>query len=131
DAAHDARGDLVLEPLLFRSRGPGGLRGLGRRRRRGRRLLLGTELVDQLLLLLQLLLHLFQLLAHRLELTPQLLALRAHAAWKHGDAERENGERHSHPYPYPSHVVLLPDPEHHEATTRTRRSPRGPWRLRT
>src|SRR5438876_1494864 len=121
---------LALEPLLVGRRclgglGLRGLRGDGRRRRR--RLLLGAQLVDELLLLLELLLHLLELLPHGLELAPQLLALRAHAARQRGDAEREHGDRHPHSSRYLSH--LAPPPGHHGARNRTRRSPRGPWRI--
>src|SRR5207249_3136999 len=93
EALHEVLGDLALEPLLVGRRGLGGLglrglRGDGRRRRR--RLLLGAQLVDQLLLPLELLLHLLELLPHGLELAPQLLALRTHAARQRGPAARRS-----------------------------------------
>src|SRR5207244_13136703 len=114
-----------------RSRGGPGARvlgGLGGRRRR-RRLPLGTKLANELLLRLELLLHLLEVLPHCLELAPQLLALRAHAARQRGDAERENGDRHPHSSRYPSHWLLLPRSRNTTPPGPGRVGARaGPWR---
>ena len=66
DAPHDAVGDVALDALLVRRR-------RSRRRWYRRRVLLGAQLLDQLLLLLHLFLQLLELALHGLEVALQLL----------------------------------------------------------